>query len=203
MRVFLIIILFIPITTFSQIRDLVDGYDLYTYGEWISGEFNSTSQSSEDPYFDNVFIKTLKFRWDERGDWFYTEQGEILDGVPYRIRVYILSYLNDTTLLNKVYKVKIENFSNGIDLQLLEYSDLEEMCGCHTYIYKSYNKDNWYYYGETNESDCKGSFRGATYTTSHFRVYEDRIVSWERGWNDNTEQVWGSTRGAYIYIKQK
>ncbi len=202
MKRLLILLLFLPITTFSQIRDLVDGYDLYTYGEWISGEFNSTSQSSEDDYFDNVFIKTSKFRSNEYGDWFYTEQGEIVDGIPYRIRVYILSYVDDSTLLNKVYKVKTENFIGNVDLELLEFTDLEELCGCHTYIYKEYNKDGWYYYGETNERECKGSFRGATYTTSQFRVYEDRIISWERGWNGDI-QIWGSTKGAYQYLKIK
>jgi hypothetical protein len=203
MKRILVILLLLPITTFSQIRDLVDGYDLYTYGEWISGEFTSTLQSTEDSYFDNVFIKTIKFRSDEYGDWFYTEQGEIIDGIPYRIRVYILSYVDDTTLLNKVQKVKTENFSGNVDLELLEFTDLEELCGCYTYIYKEYNKDGWYYYGQTNGTECKGSFRGATYTTSQFRVYEDRIISWERGWNDKGEHIWGSTKGAYQYLKIK
>jgi hypothetical protein len=211
MKSWLIILLFLPITTFSQIRDLVDGYDLYTYGEWISGEFTSTSQSIEDTYFDNIFINTVKFRGDTYGDWFYTEQGEIVDGIPYKIRVYILSYVDDTTLLNQVYKIKTENFNSGIDLPLLKFDDLEEMSGCHTYIYKSHNGNEWYYYGETNGKNCKSSFRAPTYTTSQFRLYEDRIISWDRGWDDsilyrqyNTgAQIWGSTKGPYEYLKIK
>jgi len=198
MKSLLILLLLLPITTFSQIRDLVDGYDLYTYSLWISGEFTSTLQSTEDEYFDNVFIKTVKFRSDEYGDWFYTTQGEIVNGIPYRERIYLLNWLNDTTLINRVYKVKTD-----IDLDTVSYKDLEELCGCHTYIYKSYTDGDWYYYGETNGNDCKGSFRGATYTTSQFRVYEDKIISWERGWSDVGKQVWGSTKGAYQYLKIK
>jgi len=198
MKKILVILLLLPITTFSQIKDLVDGYDLYTYGVWISGEFSSTLQSTEDGYFDNVFIKTVKFRSDEYGDWFYTKQGEIADGIPYRERIYLLNWVNDTTLINRVFKLK----TNDVNLDTISYTDLEEMCGCHTYIYKEYNKDGWYYYGDTNGTDCKGSFRGATYTTSQFRVYEDRIISWERGWNGDI-QIWGSTKGAYQYLKIK
>ena len=40
-----------------------------------------------------------------------------------------------------------------------------------------------------------------TYTTSEFMIYEDAVHSWERGWNDKDQQVWGSSKGYYIYKK--
>jgi len=165
MKRLLILLLFLPITTFSQIRDLVgtsggiysyyqireliDGCDLYTCDECIRCEFTSILQSTEDGYIDNTLIETIKF-------------------------------------------------NGNVDLELLEFTDLEELCGCHTYIYKEYNKDGWYQFGEANDRECKGSFRGATYTTSQFRIYEDRILSW------NVDvQICGFTKGAYKYLKIK
>jgi hypothetical protein len=215
MRKFLIILLFIPITTFSQ--NLVDGYDLYIYSNWISGYFTTAIQSVEDSYFDNVFVHTIHFNSDMNGDWVYTEQGEMRDKIPYRQRIYQLNWLNDTTLINRVFKIKDDTFikstnasyflgENGLinKLKTLTIDDLEEMCGCSTYIYKRYVEGgDWYYYGSTNEKDCKGTFRGATHTTSHFKVHSNGIVSWERGWNDTGEQVWGSTKGPYFYIKNQ
>jgi CpeT protein len=217
MKKFLVVLLLIPITTFSQVKDLVDGYDLYMYSEWISGTFTTTLQSIEDEYFDNVYVYTTKFRSNEMGNWFYTEQGEIKDRIPYRKRIYIVSTINDTTIISRVFKLKNENFTSSKNesrffnrndleykLSILEFDDLEEMCGCSTYIYKRYIKSGgWYYYGSTNEMECKGTFRGATHTTSHFKVHSNGIVSWERGWNDNGEQVWGSTKGPYFYIKNQ
>jgi CpeT protein len=215
MKKFLIILLFIPITTFSQ--NLVDGYDLYIYSNWITGHFTTTIQSVEDGYFDNVFVRTIHFNSGMNGDWFYTEQGELRDGIPYRQRIYQLNWLNDTTLINRVFKIRNADFISsknkshffgGADLiemlNELDLDDLEEMCGCSTYIYKRYiESGGWYYYGSTDETDCKGTFRGATHTTSHFKVYSNGIVSWERGWNYNGEQVWGSTKGPYYYIKEQ
>lgn len=215
MKRLLVLLLFIPLTTFSQ--NFVDGYDLYTYSSWISGYFNSTMQSVEDGYFDNVYVYTTHFRSDEYGEWFYTEQGELRDKIPYRQRVYILSSSSDTSFINRVYKIKdiriiSDENKNGFfaghnlieKLVKLNYSDLEEMCGCSTQIRKQYiSTGDWYYYGSTNEKDCKGTFRGATYTTSQFKVYSNGVVSWERGWNDDGKQIWGSTKGPYYYIKEK
>jgi hypothetical protein len=32
-------------------------------------------------------------------------------------------------------------------------------------------------------------------------VYKNKIHSWERGWDKNGKQVWGSSKGHYIYKK--
>ena len=70
--------------------------------------------------------------------------------------------------------------------------------GCSLYIYK----DNLNAFrGSTNEKDCKGSFKGATYTTTEFVIYPHEVISWERGWDDEGNQKWGPTNGPYIYSK--
>lgn len=215
-RILFLILFIIPIVGKPQAGLIVDKSDIFTYTNWISGDFSSYEQSQMDSTFDDVYIHNVKFRSDSRGNWVYTEQGERVDGIPYRQRVYIVSVASDTTLIVDTYKIKTQNFYSSKNesvffggpnlyekLNLLEFDDLEKMVGCSTYIHKRIddNGDVVYYYGSTNENDCKGTFRGATYTTSEFRVFKTEIISWERGWNDDGMQVWGSETGPYIYTK--
>jgi hypothetical protein len=141
MKQLLILLLFLPITTFSQIRDLVGDsggiYSYYQIRELIDG------------CIDNTLIETIKFNGDN-------------------------------------------------ELELLKLGNLQELCGCYIYIYIPYNTGGWYYYGETNERECNGSFRGATYTTPQFRIHEDRILSC-----NGDIQIWRSTKGVYQYLKIK
>jgi hypothetical protein len=30
----------------------------------------------------------------------------------------------------------------------------------------------------------------------------DRMVSWDRGWDATGAQVWGATKGGYIFVKR-
>jgi hypothetical protein len=70
--------------------------------------------------------------------------------------------------------------------------------GCSILIYK----DNLNAFrGSTIQNNCKGSFGGATYTTSEFVVYPHEIISWERGWDNNGNQKWGSKESPYIFLK--
>jgi hypothetical protein len=72
------------------------------------------------------------------------------------------------------------------------------MEGCDTYIHKGIDGN---YYGGMELDKCKGSYMGANYTTSEFRVYPNMVVSWEQGWKTDGTQVWGSSRGYYYYRK--
>jgi hypothetical protein len=34
-------------------------------------------------------------------------------------------------------------------------------------------------------------------------IWPDRLISWDRGWNDKGQQVWGAEKGGYIFVKQR
>ena len=60
------------------------------------------------------------------------------------------------------------------------------------------------YEGSTIDKNCKSTLRGASYATSKVRVEKGMITSWDQGFDDKDEQVWGATEGPYIFktIKQ-
>jgi hypothetical protein len=45
--------------------------------------------------------------------------------------------------------------------------------------------------------------KGASYATSEVVIYSDKLISWDRGWNDEGKQVWGAQKGGYVFLKQK
>ncbi|MGK0366586.1 MAG: CpeT protein [Saprospiraceae bacterium] len=57
--------------------------------------------------------------------------------------------------------------------------------------------------GKTGAESCKSSFRGASFATSEVTIVPEKIVSWDQGWNDNGEQIWGATLAGYEFLKVK
>lgn len=200
---------------------IIDNLDVDEYIERISGRFSSFEHSQIDTTRSNVLIRTIVF--DVIGDttFLYTQQGEFWNEVfyPYRQRVYKIFLENNLLIGLKIYALPSDSFyevmneidtyptfqtdsSFSVNLQMLTKLDKTELIpkvGCDIWIYK----DNLGgYRGETQNDECKGSFRGANYTTTEFVVYEHEIISWERGWSDDGEQKWGPKNGPYIYKKE-
>jgi hypothetical protein len=48
---------------------------------------------------------------------------------------------------------------------------------------------------------CCSELRGSSYATADIVIKKDRVVSWDRGWNADGEQVWGPDSGGYIFKK--
>ena len=46
------------------------------------------------------------------------------------------------------------------------------------------------------------SARGASYATSEVELREERITSWDRGYDGEGLQVWGATEGPYRFDRQ-
>lgn len=171
--------------------------DINQYVKYISGNFSTYNQSLIDSTFDNVLVYTRVVRRDNRGIWVYTEQGEARNYTPYRQRVYLITN-QDSVLLQKIYTIKNPQQFSRRNFARISFDDLEYKQGCDVIIRKMAPE---MYKGTTDSNTCVATFRGSTYTTSIFMVRPYGVISWERGWNDNHQQVWGSTRGYYIYEK--
>ncbi len=195
-KVILLILFLIPSSALGQWRgyqwQVIDEKDLETYVEWIQGTFSSEKQALEEPYFGHVVISQTLFHKDDSKYWLQVFQGNA-GQEPYRERIYIVSQLNDTTIISKTYR--FDEQGRGLITQELIYME-----GCDSYIHKGVY-DN--FYGSIIEGTCLGSYAGANYTTSEFRVYENMIVSMERGWTFDGKQKWGPSRGYYYYRKLK
>jgi len=216
MKYLLLLFLLFPLSANAQWKGSewgrVDGYDVVEYADRIIGRFSTTSQHKEEPYFDDVTVETFWIRDDMEGIWVYTEYSNTTASHPYRKLVNSIVWLNDTTMVSKVYTLvdpKMMDYSPS-ELYLTGYptfqqllsqikkSDLLYMEGCDVYIRRGMDGN---YYGERNSDECNDSYMSGNYVTSEFRVYPNMVVSLDRGWKNDGTQVWGSYRGYYYYRK--
>jgi CpeT protein len=53
--------------------------------------------------------------------------------------------------------------------------------------------------GSTVDSECISNLRGAVYATSEVRITPQELISWDRGFDERGNQVWGATEGGYVF----
>jgi len=200
-KLLLIILIFLSNYSFGQMTNK----NLKDYVKRITGTFSTVEQHKQDSTFDDVRVYTKVIRKDKGGIyWVYTEQGETKNYKPYRQRVYQISIVDNLLITLKIYYIKNqEKFSYfNSSFKSITQEDIYLKPGCDIYIvYSQIAANLMAYSGKTNSRNCVATFRGSTYTTSEFIVYSDKVMSWERGWNDRDEQVWGSRKGPYIFKK--
>jgi hypothetical protein len=51
--------------------------------------------------------------------------------------------------------------------------------------------------------NCPSDRKGATYATSKVTISENLLLSWDQGFNEKDEQVWGAEKGGYYFKKLK
>lgn len=214
-------VVLLPIFGYSQTK--LDSLDFDKYIHSITGRFSTKYHSTIDTTRGDVLVRTVEYNTHDDATLIYTQQGELIEGryYPYRQRIYaiyqiddyyiglqIFSIPNEVDFWNVLTDTKVASGKFNLDditfkadttkLKALSIYDLPYKVGCDIKIYK----DNLgAFRGSTNESDCKGSFKGATYTTTEFVIYPHEVISWERGWNDEGTQIWGPKTGPYIYSK--
>jgi len=199
------LIIFSPVILFAQKKIVKE--DLNRLKLYMSGSFNSELQSKNDSDFFNIHL-TMKPIWEDRTDgfWLYVEQAIVssLDR-PYRQRIYHVNIFNDTVIKSEVFEMKSPlrfagAFKDISKLKSLTLDSIESRTGCAILLKVQKDKS---FIGSTNQQDCASSLRGATYATSEVLIFEDKLVSWDRGWDKDAKQVWGAVKWGYQFIKQK
>jgi hypothetical protein len=199
----LLFLLFLS-SSFSQPQKIKQK-DLRKLFKIMTGEFSSEQQSKDDSAFFHIKLRMKPITLNNDGYWFYVEQSmATMQEKPYRQRVYHLYIQDDTTIVSKVFEVKnsaqyIGGWNDVSKLKNITTDSLIDRQGCGIYLHKK----NKVFSGATPSKECLSSLRGATYATSEVTVYNDKLVSWDRGWNKNDKQVWGAVKGGYIFIKQR
>jgi CpeT protein len=185
----------------------VKAKDLKTLQGYMAGEFNNAEQAATDITFFNIYLRMTPIMKDHPdGYWLYVEQATAeSQDKPYRQRVYHLIQANDTTLMSKVFEIKnpkqyVGGWKDEKKLAVITVDSLTNREGCDMYISKV---DKEIFRATTMGTQCTSVLRGASYATSQVVIYPDRLVSWDRGWDKNDVQVWGSVNGAYAFIKTK
>jgi hypothetical protein len=192
--------------SFTQIKaqDKIKESDLRNLYNMMIGSFSSENQSKVDSNYFDIRLKMVPMWSESEYYWLYVEQAMATnENKPYRQRVYRLSKVNDTTIESRVYTIKNgENYFGDWKLENplanLTIDSLEERKGCSIFLNKI-NKSE--FSGSTNKTDCESSLKGATYAISFVNIYTDMIISWDRGFDKDDNQVWGAINGGYIFDK--
>lgn len=200
-NIFLIAVIFFTSNIFSQTNK-----DFEILPTWMQGSYNSEEQSRNDSDYYNISLEMKKI-WTNNNDgyWLYVEQAvaETKDQ-PYRQRIYHLIF-EDDLIKSIIYSLPNEKkfiggWKNTEIFNDLVPDSLQERKGCEVIIKRL---DENTFIGSTVEKNCSSNLRGASYATTEVTILKNTLLSWDRGYNDKDEQVWGAVKGGYVFKKIK
>ncbi|GAB4494447.1 MAG: chromophore lyase CpcT/CpeT [Saprospiraceae bacterium] len=181
--------------------------DLQTLVQWMSGDFSSKAQSLRDSDFYDIRLHIRPIWTSDRSNhWLYVEQAAAAtEDKPYRQRIYkverdaaakngfksIVYTLSDPAKWAGAYK-------NVASFNELKPSDLTLRDGCTVFLERQ--KDGSFT-GATRGDGCESNLRGAKYASSKVVITKNMLRSWDQGFNEKGEQVWGATKGGYEFVK--
>lgn len=173
--------------------------------EWMEGSFDSGDQAKADTNYFHITLK-MKRIWPEatNGAWLYVEQAVASSPEkPYRQRVYFVSQQSDEDFSSDIYSLNDEAkfvgaWKDPSIFEVMKPADLVYKEGCSVFLFY----DGFQYGGKTNTGSCESTLRGASYTTSEVTITQNTLNSWDRGYDDKANQVWGAKNGAYIFKKR-
>lgn len=182
--------------------------------DWMTGSFSSADQAAADTAFLDIRVQMVPI-WPQLSSaiYIYVEQARAdqLD-LPYRQRVYRLTQINDSTLSSQVFELKDRTkaigawrkFADGKVNTGLQYlnsltpDELQARDGCTIYLHPEGDSA---FVGSTQAQNCISNLRGASYATSEVRLTKDYMYTWDRGFDSTGTQVWGATKGGYMFRK--
>lgn len=172
---------------------------------YLTGSFTSTAQAQADSRFFDIHLHTSPL-WPQRedGPWLYVEQAAAgrLDK-PYRQRVYRLRALEDGRLESQVFLLPGDPLQYAGAWQrpeLLAAVTPEQLVpreGCS--ILLTAEPSPLAFRGSTQGTSCPSELRGAAYATSEVTLQQGLLLTWDRGYDAQGKQVWGSEHGPYRF----
>lgn len=174
--------------------------------EYMTGSFSSKEQSEADSNYLNIELEMVQI-WKDRtdGPWIYVEQAvSETKEKPYRQRVYQIKQISGGKIESIVYSIPdplrfAGDYKKEFPLLRLTPDSLLLKEGCEVVLYRT---DYGYFEGGTIDNNCPSELRSASYATSEVIIYNDKMISWDRGFDENGNQVWGATKGGYIFKKK-
>jgi hypothetical protein len=133
----------------------------------------------------------------------YVEQGMSLDSNrPYRQRLMRLTAGEGDTVVSSIFKPAVDPvaFVGLCDKPLAERKVKPTDFGaadCHVILRRT--TDGWA--GASEANGCPNNHRGAVLATSEVKLGPTGMTSWDRGWDAEGKQAWGSVPGPYEFVK--
>ncbi len=169
----------------------------------MQGSFNSEIQSQVDSSYYNISLHMYPI-WEDKGHYLYVEQAlNAMQNRPYRQRVYKINQLTDSTFSSEVYMLKTDSLWIGKwktpkVFDSISPKDITLKEGC-AVVLKRLTKNH--YQGKTGDTTCVSTMRGASFARSEVEILEDKIISWDRGFDADGNYVWGAEKAGYIFNK--
>lgn len=176
---------------------------------WMSGAFSSAAQAAADSDYFHIRLHMSPV-WTQRtdGPWLYVEQAVAAAAdKPYRQRVYRLREVGGSRFISEVHELPepvtrfVGAWRNPASLDIITPDSLLQRKGCAVQL--TWVESSKSYVGSTVDDACASSLRGAAYATSHVSINAEGINSWDRGYDDHGLQVWGATKGAYLFRREE
>lgn len=184
----------------------VAAHDLQQLVHYMVGDFSSQAQSQRDSDFFDIRLH-IRPIWvnDKANHWLYVEQATAAaEAKPYRQRVYKVE--NDGTggFKSIVYTLPDQanwagKYKTPEAFDVLKMTDLSLREGCTVFLKKQQDGS---FAGATQGVGCESTLRGAKYASSKVSITKTMLLSWDQGFNDKGEQVWGATKGGYEFVKK-
>lgn len=178
---------------------------LLHFANELIGNFSSKKQSETDTAYFNISLSMTRI-WEERADgiWLYVEQAAAATkNRPYRQRVYKLTHPGKNVFSSEIFTIKnaqeVVGLQNDASLKnKLTFDQIEAKDGCTVLLTYANGK----YEGGTQGTGCPSDLRGAKYATTKIKMSPGVMESWDQGFDASGKQVWGATRGGYIFVKE-
>lgn len=178
---------------------------LETLATTMAGSYSSAEQAAVDTSYSDSQLEMVRI-WPKRKDgaWLYVEQAAAKDKhTPYRQGVYHVLEVNDSTFTIEMLTITggpafYGAYKDPLLLEKLSADSLAMLEGCTITL----RRMGASYAGSTNGSNCSNALGNATYATSELTIMSRRFVSWDRGYNAAGEQVWGSKKAGYRFLKR-
>ncbi|RMH70854.1 MAG: hypothetical protein D6675_08180 [Gemmatimonadetes bacterium] len=181
-----------------------DARDYETLTAWMTGSFSSAEQAVADSDYYDIRLEMVPI-WQERTDgyWLYVEQAvATYKDRPYRQRVYQVTQSTPGTYISYIYTLPdpplrfAGAYQHETPLATLTPDSLTLREGCEVILQK---QDVETFAGATGKKTCTSELRGASYATSEVILTKEALISWDRGYDSEGNQVWGAEKGGYIF----
>jgi len=174
-----------------------------TLFDLMQGSFNSETQAKADSTYYNISLHMYPI-WEDKGHYLYVEQAlTSMQDKPYRQRLYEVKQLNDSTFASYIYTIPNDSLWIGkwktpkaFDSITLKDIALKE--GCEVILKRMSTNQ---FIGKTGDTTCVSTMRGASFARSEVEILEDKIISWDRGFDADGNYVWGAEKAGYIFNK--
>lgn len=203
MRTLTLPVLFCGLSAFGQDKE-ASPFDLLA--SYMQGTFSSIEQAKSDTDYFEIELEMVRFNTEAKdGVWLYVEQATAAKKEkPYRQRVYHVEQVDANTFTSTIMSINggaawYGAFAQPEKLKGLSLDSLQALEGCAiTLTYK-----DGAFTGSTDGRKCANAWGKATYATSEVTISPGLMVSWDRGYNDAGEQVWGAEKGGYRFVKRQ